>query len=196
MNLPQENIQPLFWIYLGTERSYEGLIKATNIIDLIIEIIRGCQSQKQVKDCLVNGNTEGIKFKNPESALLAGNLCFTERQAQAILDLRLAKLIGLEIMALQKEYEELVNQIADYEEILNSKRAMTNAIKKDLRAIKKEYNRPRRTLIEDGKEAVFDENAFIEQEVVFVQDKFGYAKLQQLPGAAQRSDPAVYQHII
>lgn len=57
---------------------------------------------------------------------------------------------------------------------------MTNAIKKDLRAIKKEYNRPRRTLIEDGKEAVFDENAFIEQEVVFVQDKFGYAKLQNL----------------
>jgi len=168
----------------------EGLIKATNIIDLIIEIIRGCQSQKQVKDCLVNGNTEGIKFKNPESALLAGNLCFTERQAQAILDLRLAKLIGLEIMALQKEYEELVNQIADYEEILNSKRAMTNAIKKDLRAIKKEYNRPRRTLIEDGKEAVFDENAFVEQEVVFVQDKFGYAKLLE-PAAFDRNIESV-----
>ena len=168
----------------------EGLIKATNIIDLIIEIIRGCQSQKQVKDCLVNGNSEGIKFKNPESALLAGNLCFTERQAQAILDLRLAKLIGLEIMALQKEYEELVNQIADYEEILNSKRAMTNAIKKDLRAIKKEYNRPRRTLIEDGKEAVFDENAFVEQEVVFVQDKFGYAKLLE-PAAFDRNIESV-----
>ena len=168
----------------------EGLIKATNIIDLIIEIIRGCQSQKQVKDCLVNGNTEGIKFKNPESALLAGNLSFTERQAQAILDLRLAKLIGLEIMALQKEYEELVNQIADYEEILNSKRAMTNAIKKDLRAIKKEYNRLRRTLIEDGKEAVFDENAFVEQEVVFVQDKFGYAKLLE-PAAFDRNIESV-----
>ena len=168
----------------------EGLIKATNIIDLIIEIIRGCQSQKQVKDCLVNGNTEGIKFKNPESALLAGNLSFKERQAQAILDLRLAKLIGLEIMALQKEYEELVNQIADYEEILNSKRAMTNAIKKDLRAIKKEYNRPRRTLIEDGKEAVFDENAFVEQEVVFVQDKFGYAKLLE-PAAFDRNIESV-----
>ena len=168
----------------------EGLIKATNIIDLIIEIIRGCQSQKQVKDCLVNGNTEGIKFKNPESALLAGNLAFTERQAQAILDLRLAKLIGLEIMALQKEYEELVNEIADYEEILNSKRAMTNAIKKDLRAIKKEYNRPRRTLIEDGKEAVFDEDAFVEQEVVFVQDKFGYAKLLE-PAAFDRNIESV-----
>ena len=155
----------------------EGLIKATNIIDLIIEIIRGCQSQKQVKECLVNGKTEGIKFKNPESEILAGNLSFTERQAQAILDLRLAKLIGLEIMALQKEYQELVNQIAEYEDILSSKRAMTKVIKKDLKAIKKEYATERKTVIEDGKEAVFDENAFVEQEVVFVQDKFGYAKL-------------------
>lgn len=168
----------------------EGLIKATNIIDLIIEIIRGCQSQKQVKECLVKGKTEGIKFKNPESEILAGNLCFTERQAQAILDLRLAKLIGLELMALQKEYEELVNQIADYEEILNSKRAMTCAIKKDLQNIKKEYNRERRTVIEDGKEAVYDENAFVEQEVVFVQDKFGYAKLLE-PAAFDRNIESV-----
>ena len=168
----------------------EGLIKATNIIDLIIEIIRGCQSQKQVKECLVKGKTEGIKFKNPESEILAGNLCFTERQAQAILDVRLAKLIGLELMALQKEYEELVNQIADYEEILNSKRAMTLAIKKDLLNIKKEYSRKRRTVIEDGKEAVYDENAFVEQEVVFVQDKFGYAKLLE-PAAFDRNIESV-----
>ena len=67
---------------------------------------------------------------------------------------------------------------------------MTNAIKKDLRAIKKEYNRPRRTLIEDGKEAVFDENAFVEQEVVFVQDKFGYAKLLE-PAAFDRNIESV-----
>ena len=171
----------------------EGLIRATNVIDLIIEIIRGCQSQKQVKECLVHGKTEGIKFKNPESEIYAGNLNFTERQAQAILDLRLAKLIGLEIMALQKEYEELVNKIADYEEILNSRRAMTNVIKKDLRAIKKEYNSPRKTLIEDGKEAVFDENAFVEQEVVFVQDKFGYAKLLE-PAAFDRNIESVTEN--
>ena len=63
----------------------EGLIRATNIIDLIIEIIRGSQQLKQAKECLVNGNTEGIKFKNPESELLAANLNFTEKQAQAIL---------------------------------------------------------------------------------------------------------------
>ena len=168
----------------------EGLIKATNIIDLIIEIIRGCESQKQVKECLIKGKTDGIKFKNPQSEILAGNLCFTERQAQAILDLRLAKLIGLEIMALQKEYEDLVNQIADYEEILNSKRAMTRTIKKDLQNIKKEYGKARRTVIEDGKEAVYDENAFVEQEVVFVQDKFGYAKLLE-PAAFDRNIESV-----
>ena len=168
----------------------EGLIKATNIIDLIIEIIRGCESQKQVKECLVKGKTDGIKFKNPQSEILAGNLCFTERQAQAILDLRLAKLIGLEIMALQKEYEDLVNQIADYEEILNSKRAMTRTIKKDLQNIKKEYGKARRTVIEDGKEAIYDENAFVEQEVVFVQDKFGYAKLLE-PAAFDRNIESV-----
>lgn len=168
----------------------EGLIKATNIIDLIIEIIRGCQSQKQVKECLVSGKTDGIKFKNPESAILAGNLCFTEKQAQAILDLRLAKLIGLEIMALQKEYEELVNEISEYEEILGSRKAMTKTIKKDLQKIKKEYALPRRTVIEDGAEAVFDENAFVEQEVVFVQDKFGYAKLLD-PAAFDRNIESV-----
>ena len=154
----------------------EGLIRATNIIDLIIEIIRGSQQLKQAKECLVNGNTEGIKFKNPESELLAANLNFTEKQAQAILDLRLAKLIGLEVLALQKEYEDLVNKIAKYEDILHSRRSMTKVIKKDLLAIKKEYGQPRRTVIEDGKEAVFDDNKIIEQEVVFVMDKFGYAK--------------------
>ena len=120
----------------------EGLIRATNIIDLIIEIIRGSQQLKQAKECLVNGNTEGIKFKNPESELLAANLNFTEKQAQAILDLRLAKLIGLEVLALQKEYEDLVNKIAKYEDILHSRRSMTKVIKKDLLAIKKEYGQP------------------------------------------------------
>ena len=168
----------------------EGLIEATNIIDLIIEIIRGSQSQKQVKACLVHGKTDDIKFKNPESEILAGNLSFTERQAQAILELRLSKLIGLEILALQKEYEELMDKIGQYEDILGNRKTMTKTIKKDLKAIKKEYALPRKTLIEDGKEAVFDENAFVEQEVVFVQDKFGYSKLLD-PAAFDRNIESV-----
>ncbi len=84
----------------------EGLIKACDVIDLIIEILRGSQSIKDAKACLVNGETENIKFKSSISKKMAGMLRFTERQATAILEMRLYKLIGLEIEALQKEHEE------------------------------------------------------------------------------------------
>lgn len=154
----------------------EGLIRACDIIDLIIEILRGSNSIKDAKNCLVNGDTSKITFKNKESELYASNLNFTEKQAQAILDLRLYKLIGLEILALQKDYEGIVERIAQYEEILNDKKAMIKVIKKELLAIKKEYGVPRKTIIEDGKEAVFEEVKFVEQEVVFLMDRFGYAK--------------------
>ena len=154
----------------------EGLIRACNIIDLIIEILRGSKSIKDAKDCLVNGNTDNITFKNRESKLYANNLNFTEKQAQAILELRLYKLIGLEIMALEKEYAELVERIAEYEEILSNRKAMLKTIKKDLEKIKKEYGVERRTVIEDGKEAVYEEEKIKEQEVVFLMDRFGYAK--------------------
>ena len=154
----------------------EGLIRACDIIDLIIEILRGSNSIKDAKNCLVNGDTSKIKFKNKESAVYAGNLNFTEKQAQAILDLRLYKLIGLEILALQKDYENIVNRIADYEEILNNRKAMSKVIRKELLEIKKEYAVPRKTVVEDGKEAVVEEVKLVEQEVVFLMDRFGYAK--------------------
>lgn len=154
----------------------EGLIRACDIIDLIIEILRGSNSIKDAKNCLVNGDTTKITFKNKESELYASNLNFTEKQAQAILDLRLYKLIGLEILALQKDYEGIVERIAKYEDILNNRKAMIKVIKKELLAIKSEYGISRKTVIEDGKEAVFEEVKFVEQEVVFLMDRFGYAK--------------------
>ncbi|MDE5781313.1 MAG: DNA topoisomerase [Lachnospiraceae bacterium] len=154
----------------------EGLIRACDMIDLIIEILRGSTSLKDAKNCLINGVTDNIKFKHKESELYASNLNFTEKQAQAILDLRLYKLIGLEILALQKEYEAILERIAEYEEILSNKKAMAKVIKKELLKIKKDYAVPRKTLIIDGKEAVYEENPIVEQEVVFVMDRFGYAK--------------------
>lgn len=75
----------------------EGLIKACDVIDLIIEILRGSKNREQVKNCLINGVTEGIRFKTKTSQRQAVKLRFTERQAGAILDMRLYKLIGLEI---------------------------------------------------------------------------------------------------
>lgn len=161
---------------LDNKEIKEGLIRACNIIDLIIEILRGSKNLKMAKECLITGNTEGINFKSERSRKDASKLHFTEKQASAILELRLYKLIGLEIMALEKEYEETLAKIAEYEDILGSRRAMVKVIKKDLDNIKKEYALLRRTVIEDGKEAVFEEQKMVEQEVVFLMDRFGYAK--------------------
>ena len=154
----------------------EGLIKACNIIDLIIEILRGSQSLKDARACLTSGDTSNIKFKSKESEIYASQLCFTEKQAQAILELRLYKLIGLEILALQKDYEDIVNRIAEYEDILNNPASMAKTIKKDLEKIKKSYSIERRTVIEDGAEAVFVEKKIEEQQVMFLMDRFSYAK--------------------
>ena len=176
---------------LDNKEIKEGLIRACNIIDLIIEILRGSRNLKMAKDCLITGNTEGISFKTEKSRKDASKLHFTEKQAGAILELRLYKLIGLEILALEKEYEETLARIAEYEDILNSRRTMVKVIKKDLDNIKKEYALPRRTIIEDGKAAVFEEQELVEQEVVFLMDRFGYAKIIDT-AAYERNREAVH----
>ncbi|MCI8321759.1 MAG: DNA topoisomerase 4 subunit A [Dorea sp.] len=154
----------------------EGLIKACDVIDLIIEILRGSRSVKDAKACLTEGNTENIKFKSSISKKMAAMLRFTERQAQAILDMRLYKLIGLEIEALMKEHEETLKNISRYEDILNHYDSMADVIIADLDRIKKEYGRKRRTAVENAAEAVFEEKKLEEQEIVFLMDRFGYAK--------------------
>ena len=125
----------------------EGLIKACDVIDLIIEILRGSKNIKQAKNCLVNGITEGIKFKTKTSERNAKKLQFTENQATAILEMRLYKLIGLEIEALQKEHETTLKNIAKYEDILENHSSMSRVITKELQNFRKSYARPRRTQI-------------------------------------------------
>lgn len=154
----------------------EGLIKACDVIDLIIEILRGSKSVKDAKECLTHGATENIKFKSTISKKMAALLRFTERQATAILEMRLYKLIGLEIEALMKEHEQTLANIARYEDILNNYDSMADVIISELDGFKKEYGRKRRTKIENAEEAVFEEKKIEEQEVVFLMDRFGYAK--------------------
>nr|WP_305137581.1 DNA topoisomerase (ATP-hydrolyzing) [uncultured Schaedlerella sp.] len=154
----------------------EGLIKACDVIDLIIEILRGSKSVKDARNCLVNGVTDNIKFKTGISRKMAAMLRFTERQATAILEMRLYKLIGLEIEALQREHEETLKHIARYEDILNNYDSMAQVIMEELDDFRKEYGRKRRTAIENAEEAVFEEKKIEEQEVVFMMDRFGYAK--------------------
>lgn len=176
---------------LDNKEIKEGLIRACDIIDLIIEILRGSTSLKMAKECLVHGTTEGIRFKSDSSRKQAEKLDFTERQASAILEMRLYKLIGLEILALQKEFDECLKRIAQYEKILGSRKEMAKVIKADLQKIKKEYGMPRRTIIEDGKEAVFEEKKIPEQEVMFIMDRFGYAKTIDM-AAYERNRDAVH----
>ena len=154
----------------------EGLIKACDVIDLIIEILRGSQSVKDAKACLTNGVTENIKFKSSISKKMAAMLRFTERQATAILEMRLYRLIGLEIEALMKEHEETLKNIERYEDILNNYESMADVIIQDLDQLKKEFSWKRRTQIENAQEAVFEEKKIEEQEVIFLMDRFGYAK--------------------
>ena len=155
----------------------EGLIKACDVIDLIIEILRGSKSRDQVKKCLTEGAAEGIKFKTKASEKAAKALRFTEKQATAILDMRLYKLIGLEIDALMKEHEETMKNIATYEDILNNYDSMAAVIMKELDQIKKEYGTRRKNSIENAEAAVYEEKKMEEAEVCFLMDRFGYIRL-------------------
>jgi len=154
----------------------EGLIKACNVIDLIIEILRGSKDRTMAKLCLTEGKIDGIKFKSKESKIMATQLMFTEKQANAILEMRLYKLIGLEIEALINEHEETMANIYRYEDILSRRDSMAQVIMNELEAIKKEYKAERKTVIENGEEAVYEEKKIEEMEVMFLMDRFGYAK--------------------
>ncbi len=154
----------------------EGLIKACDVIDLIIEILRGSKSVQDAKACLVEGNTDNITFKSSISKKMAAMLRFTERQASAILDMRLYRLIGLEVDALKKEHETTLKNIARYQDILNNYDSMAEVILEDLDRMKKEFSEKRRTVIENAEEAVYEEKKIEEAEVFFLMDRFGYAK--------------------
>ncbi len=161
---------------LSKKEIQEGLIKACDCIDLIIEILRGSTSQQQAKDCLVLGITDGIKFKSRTSKKQAEQLKFTEAQATAILEMRLYRLIGLEIAALQKDYDNTIKNIAAYEDLLNHYDSMARHIINELKTYKKEYAKTRRTQIENAEAAVYEEKKIEELEVVFLMDRFGYAR--------------------
>ena len=168
----------------------EGLIKACDVIDLIIEILRGSKNIKDAKACLVHGKTDAIKFRSEESKQLAAQLQFTEKQATAILEMRLYKLIGLEIEALLKEHDKTLKNIASYEEILGSRTAMAKVIIKELDAFKKEYAKERKTVIDNIEAAVVEEKKIEEMDVVFLMDRFGYARIVDVPTYERNKEAA------
>lgn len=168
----------------------EGLIKACNVIDLVIEILRGSKDRNMAKACLVEGKVEGIRFRSKESKIMAAQLCFTEKQANAILEMRLYKLIGLELEALINEHEETMANIYRYEDILARRDSMAQVIINELEQIKQEFGTARKTRIENVAEAVYVEKKAEEMEVMFLMDRFGYARCIDLPTYERNKEAA------
>ncbi len=153
----------------------QGLIRATDVIDIIIEVLRGSQSVSQAKNCLINGDITDIKFKNDQSARLAATFNFTEKQADAILAMPLSRLIGLEILKLHKEEDSLSTDIESYNLILNSEKELLKVIKTRLRNYAKEFYSDRKTILDSVQNTDYVEKVVIEDIYVLI-DRFGYTK--------------------
>ena len=161
-----------------TERKeiQEGLIKACDLIDAIIAMLRSSKTREDAKKYLMTGKNKNIDIKDKKLSKIASTFSFTEKQADAILDMRLYKLIGLEINDLNNEYKNTLAKIKEYKSILKDKEKANKLIIDDITRIKKEYGKDRRTQIEDIDEIVIEEEKPVAQDVVYAQDKFGYAK--------------------
>lgn len=154
----------------------EGLIRAVDVIDLIIEILRGSKDRKMAKECLVAGRTEGIKFKTQKSRNAAAKLHFTEAQADAIMEMKLYRLIGLELDTLEADYGKTLKKIETYSDILNNYSSMARVIIRELEGYKKEYAHPRLTEITNKDAVVLEVRKAEAFPCVFLMDRFGYAR--------------------
>ena len=161
----------------------EGLMIAVDNLDEVIQLIRKSENPKAAK------------------AGLMERFGLTEIQAQAILDMRLQRLTGLEILALRKEYAELLKTIAELEAILNDEKKLMNVIKKELKAVADQFGDDRRTTIEEVHnvvEALVKEEKVAEEALVtfsregYLRRNWPKAKKAAQPEDGQPDDPPVY----
>ena len=162
----------------------EGLIKATDLIDAIIATLRASKTREDAKTYLTTGKSKNVNIKDAKLKKIASKFDFTDRQADAILDMRLYKLIGLEITDLNNEYKDTLAKIKLYKAILKEKNKVDALIVDDIKRIKKEYGVDRKTSFEDAEEIVIEEPKAEVIDVVYCQDKFGYCKVM---------DPNLYE---
>ncbi|MEW9122912.1 MAG: DNA gyrase subunit A [Thermotaleaceae bacterium] len=145
----------------------EGLKIALDHIDEVIQLIRSSANVQRAKEGLIE------RFK------------LSEKQAQAILDMRLQRLTGLEREKIDEEYEELIKLINHYREILANERLLLNIIKEELLEIKDKYNDDRRTAIAAAADEIDMEDLIDEEEIAITLTHFGYVK--RLPSNTYKS---------
>jgi len=174
----------------------EGLAVALANIDPIIELIKASPSPSEAKKGLVAqawelGNVEDMlqragvdaarpDWLEPEFGIRDGKYYLTEQQAQAILDLRLHKLTGLEHEKILAEYKELLDLIAELLHILGSPERLMEVIRGELEAIREEYNDARRTEITAASHDIDIEDLIEREDVVVTLSREGYVKYQKL----------------
>ena len=171
----------------------EGLIKAVDVIDLIIETLRGSENVRQAKTCLIEGKTEGIKFKNEKSRKAAGKFDFTENQADAILAMPLQRLIGLEILKLKEEDETLLAKIDECNKVLSDKNELHKVMKNALKEAAKALRRDRRTELENLTATGYVEE-IKEEDIYVLIDRFGYAKAVDTAAYGKASEDSLNEY--
>ncbi len=136
----------------------EGLKKAIENLDAVIELIRSSATGREAKDGLIT------------------QFDFSDEQAQAILEMRLQRLTGLETEKLIKEYEEVLALIADLRDILGSTARIKGIIREELSEIRALYSNERRSVIVDAEDAIDIEDLIPDEEVVITLTNEGYIK--------------------
>lgn len=142
----------------------EGYKIALDNIDAVIELIRKSKDTPTARDGLMK------KFK------------LSQIQADAILDMRLARLTGLERQKIEDEYLDLIQRIAEYKAILESKALRMQIIKDETRELDKNYGDDRRTEIQDAAEELTVEDLIAEEEMVITISHLGYVKRLSVSG--------------
>jgi DNA gyrase, A subunit len=136
----------------------EGLRIALDHLDEVITLIRNSKTADIARDGLMT------------------QFSLTEIQAQAILDMRLQRLTGLEREKIQQEYDELIKRIAELKEILADEQKVLHIIRQELREIKDKYNDARRTEITVGLDMIEDEDLIEREDIVITVSHKGYVK--------------------
>ena len=181
----------------------EGLAVALSNIDEIIKMIKQSSSPAVAKVALLQSPWQpgvvmdmlqraGAESSRPDGVgeqfgLIDGKYHLTEKQAQAILDLRLHKLTGLEQDKIIAEYREILEKIEDFLDILNRDERLKQEIRRELEEIREEFSEPRRTEILIDHSDLTVEDLISEEDVVVTISHLGYAKAQPLESySAQR----------
>ena len=188
----------VFELRKARERGHilEGQAVALSNIDPVIALIKASPTPSEAKEALINTPWEssavvamveraGAESSRPENldpqyGLRDGKYFLSPEQAQAILELRLHRLTGLEHEKLLAEYQEILNQIAELIRILNSAERLMEVIREELEVIRAEYGDVRRTEILDSRLDLTLGDMIPEEERVVTISHSGYAKTQPL----------------